>query len=56
MATSTTAAALLLSDRRLKVRRTAHWNAATVTAFFGLPAQTAASEESEERLETEEMP
>lgn len=55
MATSTTAAALLLSDRRLNVRRTAHVNAATVMSYLGLPVHTAASEEADERLETEAM-
>lgn len=56
MATSTTAAALLLSARRLNVRRTAHVNAATVMSYLGLPVHTAASEEADERLETEAMP
>lgn len=55
MATSTTAAALLLSARRLNVRRTAHVNAATVMSYLGLPVHTAASEEADERLETEAM-
>lgn len=57
MATSTTAAALLLSARRLNVRRTAHVNAATFMSYLGLPVHTAASEEeADERLETEAMP
>lgn len=55
MATSTTAAALLLSARRLNVRRTAHVNAATFMSYLGLPVHTAASEEADERLETEAM-